>query len=73
MVRMVANTALTWRHESLYFGKRRMVSVVQDEKYPQMWRVRLPNGQLTDMVNLSRAKDAARSLALGILNKRSTI
>jgi len=29
-----------------------------------MWRVRLPNGQLTDTVNLTRAKDAAVVLAL---------
>ena len=34
-----------------------------------MWRVRLPDGYLTDMVNLSRAKDAAASLALGVLNQ----
>ena len=34
-----------------------------------MWRVRMPDGQLTEMVNLSRAKDAAASLALAILNQ----
>jgi len=33
-----------------------------------MYRVRLPNGHLTDMVNLSRAKDAAMSLAMDVLN-----
>jgi hypothetical protein len=33
-----------------------------------LYRVWLPNGHLTDMVNLTRAKDAARCLALGILN-----
>jgi len=33
-----------------------------------MFRVRLRNGHLTDMVNLSRAKDAAISLVLGELN-----
>jgi hypothetical protein len=35
-----------------------------------MWRVRLPDGHLTDMVNLSRAKDAAASHALATLNQR---
>jgi hypothetical protein len=35
-----------------------------------MWRVRLPDGHVTDMVNLSRAKDAAASLALAALNRR---
>ena len=28
---------------------------------PAMWRVRLPDGRMTDAVNLSRAKDAAQS------------
>jgi diadenosine tetraphosphate (Ap4A) HIT family hydrolase len=28
-----------------------------------MWRVRLPNGHVSDMVNLTRAKDAAMALA----------
>ena len=39
------------------------VTIVQDPDWPNMWRVRLPNGQLTDMVNLTRANDAARSLS----------
>jgi hypothetical protein len=47
--------------------RRVVASVASDSKYPQMWRVRLPNGHLTDMVNLTRAKDAARSLALKTL------
>jgi hypothetical protein len=33
-----------------------------------MWRVRLPDGSLTDMVNRTRAKDAAVSIALRLLN-----
>ena len=39
------------------------VTLVRDPDWPHMWRLRLPNGQLTDMVNLTRAKDAARSLS----------
>ncbi len=39
------------------------ITLVRDRDYPHMWRLRLPNGQLTDMVNLTRAKDAARSLS----------
>jgi hypothetical protein len=41
-----------------------VASVVLDAKWPRLWRVRLPDGHTTDMVNLSRARDAARSLAL---------
>jgi hypothetical protein len=38
---------------------RRVVGrVVPDEKWPGMWRVKLPGG-LSEMVNLARARDAA--------------
>ena len=33
--------------------------VISDEIYPGMYRVRWPDGKLSDMVNLSRANDAA--------------
>jgi hypothetical protein len=33
--------------------------LMPDSKFPAlMWRVRWPDGELSDMVNLSRAKDA---------------
>jgi hypothetical protein len=38
------------------------VSIFQDAKYPNMWRIR-SNGKISDMVNLTRAKDAALSWA----------
>ena len=47
----------------LYFSKRHLLDVVPDGKYPGMWRIRTLDGTLSDMVNLSRAKDAARSIA----------
>jgi hypothetical protein len=40
----------------------RALTIEPDAKWRGMWRVRLPNGQLSDMVNLTRAKDAALSL-----------
>jgi hypothetical protein len=40
----------------------RGLAIVPDEKYPGMWRVKLLNGLLSDIVNLTRAKDAAVSL-----------
>jgi hypothetical protein len=36
-------------------------TVVPDPDWPAMYRVRRPDGSLTDMVNLTRARDAARS------------
>jgi hypothetical protein len=51
----------TWKGDRLYFlGKPSGYSVVPDKKYPDvMWRVRRPDGSLSDMVNRTRAKDAA--------------
>lgn len=37
----------------------RKARVVSDEIYPGMYRVRWPDGKLSDMANLSRANDAA--------------
>jgi hypothetical protein len=42
---------------------RAAVAIKPDAKWPSMWRVHLPNGQVTDMTNLTRARDAARSLS----------
>jgi hypothetical protein len=41
---------------------------VPDDTYPGMWRVRLPDGKLSDMLNPTRARDAARTIALGLVN-----
>jgi hypothetical protein len=40
-------------------GRRpRKPKVVPDATHPGMWRVRWPDGRLSDMTNLTRAKDA---------------
>jgi hypothetical protein len=56
-----------WKGNDLIFHGRVVASVVLDAKWPRLWRVGLPDGHTTDMVNLSRARDAARSLALKAL------
>jgi hypothetical protein len=44
----------------LYLGtKSTGIVVAPDEKYPSMYRVHWPDRPPSDMVNLSRAKDAA--------------
>ena len=48
-------------------GRRVVATIEPDSKWSGMWRVRC-SGSLTDMVNLSRAKDAAISAALSDLN-----
>jgi hypothetical protein len=49
---------------------RLLAMVEPDPEWPLMYRVRLPDGHLTDMLNLTRAKDAAKYLALEALNRR---
>src|SRR5688572_29827320 len=44
-----------------------LLHVVPDDRYSDMWRIR-HDGRLSDMANLARAKDAALSVALGVLN-----
>jgi hypothetical protein len=48
-----------WR---LYYGRRAVIDVVPDERWPTMWRVKL-DGRLSDMANITRAKDAAMAIA----------
>jgi hypothetical protein len=49
--------------------RRVLVKVVADKVYPNMWRVVEADGGLSDMVNLSRAIDAAMRRAATILDK----
>jgi hypothetical protein len=61
---------LTWRGDSLLLGQRQLAHLVPDTRHRGMWRISI-NGRLTDMVNKSRARDAALSLALGLLNRNA--
>jgi hypothetical protein len=59
---------LAWGGLTLRLGRGRVVASVEpDSKWSGMWRVRCGR-QLSDMVNLTRAKDAAVSIALSQLN-----
>jgi hypothetical protein len=48
----------------------RTLAIVPDPTWSGMWRVKLPSGLLTDMVNLTRAKDAAVSLGRALSQSR---
>ena len=56
-----------WRTDGarleLLAGRRVVAKVVSDLTYLGMWRIDLGDGVLSDMVNLSRAKDVAVRLA----------
>ena len=57
---------------ALHYGKSRtpLAWVVPDDRYPSMFRIRWPDGSLSDMVNLSRAKDAAMAFAVRQVGQR---
>lgn len=52
------------RKYALHYGsaERALATVVPDSQWPGMWRIAWPDGRQSDMVNLSRAKDAAEAL-----------
>ena len=63
---------LKWDGLQLRLNSGRLLATVEpDSKWLKMYRVRLPNGHLTDMVNLTWAKDAAVCLALAHLNRHA--
>jgi hypothetical protein len=71
---IVGRDRLIWRTTKhglrLRYGTRRLplLRIVRDADWAGMYRIQLPDGGLTDMVNLRRAKDAALSIALKALN-----
>jgi len=52
-----------WRGDRLFVRGRLVAKIVPDQQWPGIWRVQLPNGFLSDIVNRSRAKDAALRVA----------
>jgi hypothetical protein len=58
-----------WRGNRLMLCGRCVATVVPDVTWPKMWRVKLPNGHVTDMVNKARAKDAALTLGAAALRE----
>jgi hypothetical protein len=69
---MYGRQDLNWHGRQLRLRSSRgvmLATIEPDQTWPGMWRVRSPDGYLADVVNLSRAKDAAASLTLGVLNR----
>ena len=69
---MYERNSLHWDGLTLRFGKsgRVVASVIPDPDWQRIYRVQIPGKPLSDMVNLTRAKDAAVWLALAALNER---
>jgi hypothetical protein len=49
----------------LHYGdsKNPIAEIVPDSNWSGMWRIAWPDGRLSDMVNLTRARDAAQVIA----------
>ena len=70
---IVASTELAWRAcgtgFTLHLGRSKpLLSVVPDATHSGMWRIS-HRGQLSDLTNLTRAKDAGLTWALHDLNR----
>jgi hypothetical protein len=48
------------------------ITLVPDPDYPDLWRVQLPDGTTTDLLNKTRARDAAKLILPEILNSPKT-
>jgi hypothetical protein len=70
MTRTYSRNNLVWQGDILKLNCRELARIVPDDNWPAMWRVQLPNGHPTDMLNRTRAKDAAMALALTMLNRK---
>jgi hypothetical protein len=68
MTHRISERNLQWRGDFLYSGGKRLIGIEADSTYPGMWRVHLPSGKLSGMVNRTRAKDAAEVIILAHLN-----
>src|SRR5437660_2344255 len=62
---------ISWDGDVLRVNSRELARIERDSKYPNMWRVRLADGRLSDMVNSTRAKEAAFLLS-SALNKNAS-
>jgi hypothetical protein len=69
---------LTWRktasgHALYLFNRGKPLATVEpDTQHAGMWRIHMPDGWISDIANLSRAKDGAILSALSVLNHRQT-
>jgi hypothetical protein len=71
MSRVYSARNLTWDGDVLRLNSREVARIVKDQTYPSMWRVKLPDGSLSDLANRTLIKDAAHYLALATLNRGS--
>jgi hypothetical protein len=73
---VISSRQLNWRRNgeglALHFERRltALLHIVRDDTYAGMWRVKFADGSLSDMANVTRAKDAGRAHGLAALNRK---
>lgn len=60
---------LNWKNKDLYFGKEFQLSLIPDDLYPKMWRIKFKDGCISDKYNFTRAKENAIVDTVEYLNK----
>ena len=66
---------LIWEGPRLRLQSKRgrlLATILPDSTWPNMWRVQMPDGHVSDMANLTRARDAAYVLALDSLSQSAS-
>jgi hypothetical protein len=58
-----------WHGLALHYGKRPVLTLVADETYPHLFRIRYPDGWTSTPANIARAKDAAYGHARWLLTE----
>src|SRR5262249_991041 len=72
MATIISASAFRGRGSRLYLNGKIVARIIADETYQKMWRVVGPDGSLSDMANVARARDAALTQALRDLNAKET-
>jgi hypothetical protein len=61
-----------WINNQLYrSGSKKPLATIEPDllAYPNMWRVKMPDGRISDLTNKVRAMDTAIAAAMKDLNK----
>lgn len=67
---MLGRREFQWKGDRLMLGTRNTgCKIIADAKWPNMYRVEYPPGTISDMINLTRARDAAVYIVSGHLNQ----
>ena len=75
MTTVVPNANFIWRGLALHWGRRTkpVLTLVADETYPHLYRIRYPDGWMSPPANLTSAKDAAYDHARHLLVGQSRV